>query len=316
MGTFSTNLLTRKDMILTLPFFFAAIVREACSADVSTGILISGGKYSEESVEVFDPSTGQSCALPSLPDRRVAHSSNNLTLCGGYYAMTSCITFSSGEWVTSHTLVKERYFHSSWDARDGRILLLGGGNQLTDTTTETITQGQVDSQPGFTLQHWTRDACTIDDQGTFILTGGAYSMETVSRYDDLGFLEDLPSLIIGRKSHACGAYLMANGTQALLVAGGYDKYTYAISKTEIMTTMGPAWELVVNNLPSVLFGLRSVNIGWDLYIIGGRDEVFDQEEVYQWIEEDWVKVGEMKEGRSDHAVSTILLVDEVMQYCT
>merc|ERR1712098_703917 len=269
--------LSCKDMILTIPFFFAAIVRDACSADVSTGILISGGKYSEESVEVFDPNTGQSCALPSLPDRRVAHSSNNLNLCGGYYAMTSCITFSSGEWVTSHTLVKERYFHSSWDAGDGRILLLGGGNQLTDTTTETITQGQVDSQPGFTLQHWTRDACTIDDQGTFILTGGAYSMETVSRYD---------------------------------------KYTYAISKTEIMTTTGPAWELVVNSLPSVLFGLRSVNIGWDLYIIGGRDEVFDQQEVYQWIEEDWVKVGEMKEGRSEHAVSTILLVDEVMQYCT
>ena len=62
-----------------------------------------------------------------------------------------------------------------------------------------------------------RDACVIDDQDTdtFITTGGSYSPQTVSRYDQLGFLEDLPSLNVGRKNHACGTYLMENGTQVL-----------------------------------------------------------------------------------------------------
>ena len=35
-------------------------------------------------------------------------------------------------------------------------MILGGGNQATDSTTEVITQEDYDSQPGFTLHTWTR----------------------------------------------------------------------------------------------------------------------------------------------------------------
>ena len=120
------------------------------------GILISGGQYSSDSVEVFNPSTGDSCVLPSLPDERNGHTMNNMTICGGYYSTSTCITFTSGVWVTSHVLVQDRYAHSSWGTKDGDIMILGGGNQATDTTTETITPGDYDSQPGFTLHTWTR----------------------------------------------------------------------------------------------------------------------------------------------------------------
>ena len=40
-------------------------------------------------------------------------------------------------------------------------------------------------------------------------------MQTVSRYGTQGFLEDLPSLNVGRYYHGCGAYLKDDGAQVL-----------------------------------------------------------------------------------------------------
>ena len=51
---------------------------------------------------------------------------------------------------------------------------------------------------------------------TVIISGGGgyYDKEKVSRYDALGFVEDLPSLVEGRSHHGCGSYLReADGTQ-------------------------------------------------------------------------------------------------------
>ena len=42
---------------------------------------------------------------------------------------------------------------------------------------------------------------------TFIITGGHYSIKAVTMYDDIGFLEELPSLNEGRWDHGCAAYL-------------------------------------------------------------------------------------------------------------
>ena len=39
------------------------------------------------------------------------------------------------------------------------------------------------------------------------------------------------------------------------------------------------------------------------------------DEVYKWTGNDWVEVGKMKKTRSDHAVFTIMLEEEVMQSC-
>jgi hypothetical protein len=45
-----------------------------------------------------------------------------------------------------------------------------------------------------------------------ILTGG-YGMNTVSRYGVLGWVEDLPSLVVGRYYHGCGSFFRGDGTQ-------------------------------------------------------------------------------------------------------
>ena len=84
------------------------------------GIIMSGGGgafSSVEAVEVFVPSTGLSCSLPALPDERYAHTMDSLLICGGYDYLTiatTCLSFTSGQWITSHTLVEERCDHTSW----------------------------------------------------------------------------------------------------------------------------------------------------------------------------------------------------------
>ena len=68
-----------------------------------------------------------------------------------------------------------------------------------------------------------RDACAIPDLITdsVIITGGLIigaklsnnAKQAVSRYDRMGWVEDLPQLIEGRYDHGCGAYLRDDGTQ-------------------------------------------------------------------------------------------------------
>ena len=45
------------------------------------------------------------------------------------------------------------------------------------------------------------------------ITGGIDTKTTVSRYGVLGWLEDLPSLVVGRWNHGCGSFFRADGTQ-------------------------------------------------------------------------------------------------------
>ena len=103
-------------------------------------------------MEVLNPTIGQSCLLPSLPDKRSYHTSAGLEICGGYDTRTSCITFSSsGEWVTSHTLLEKRHHHVSWDTEEGTIIM---GGEYSLTTTEIVRKGE-DSVPGFYLEYRT-----------------------------------------------------------------------------------------------------------------------------------------------------------------
>ena len=121
--------------------------------DTIPGILISGGVDTESSVEVLNPTTGKTCSLPSLPDQRGGHTSTGLTLCGGRDTRTSCITFSSGEWVTSHTLAGSRVYHSAW-MTNKNIILIGGWD--SGTTSETLIEGVASTEPGFKLKYDTR----------------------------------------------------------------------------------------------------------------------------------------------------------------
>merc|ERR1719430_3012103 len=306
-------------------FFIIGIVGKCCGSfplqnhtllQTGYGILISGGHLEYEartSIEVFDPSTGQSCALPSLDDQRSGHTMEGMTLCGGYYTKTSCITFSFGVWwETSHALVEARVDHNSWSTSAGTMLL---GGWYSPTSTETVMQGEYDGVPGFTLQYNTTHACSIPDKttDTLLITGGLNTTKTVSRYSGFGFLEDLPSLNNGRYNHGCGAYMREDGIQVYLVTGGYDGADY-LSSTEILPTSSSTWVLA-NALPKKMCCMKGLSLDGILYMTGGSDNSSEKDEVIAWIKDDWVEVGKMKMPRAFHALSPILMDDNALYFC-
>ena len=78
---------------------------------------------------------------------------DRLEICGGF-AETSwdnCITFTSGEWVTSHALAEKRRSHISWSTEAGVVLM--GGEYSSGMTSEMIIQGEYNGVPGFDM-HW------------------------------------------------------------------------------------------------------------------------------------------------------------------
>ena len=62
-----------------------------------------------------------------------------------------------------------------------------------------------------------REACSIQLDDKFIVTGGQYNMTTVSVYDIGGWVEDLPDLNDGRCNHGCGHYVDNNNDIVRLV---------------------------------------------------------------------------------------------------
>ena len=123
-----------------------------------TGLLISGGYEAETSVELFVPSTGQSCSLPNLPSKRSGHSMNGFYICGGNEDYDSpclvsnswfgetwrtenenctspgtvCVHFSSGQWqLAPQSFVKPRTGHMSWQTEKGLVLISGDYSYFT-----------------------------------------------------------------------------------------------------------------------------------------------------------------------------------------
>merc|ERR1739838_720789 len=167
------------------------------NAPMNTGIIISGGGSASNTVEVFIPGSGLGCTLPDLPNDRFGHSMDGLVLCGGGYSNigTNCLSFTSGQWNTSHTLLHSRYCHSSWMSEEGLVLIGGRGSP---TTTELLQDSN--SVPYFDLKYRTRYTCSIPDPATntVILTGGLETRTSpiVSRYGkDHGYVQSTEILV-------------------------------------------------------------------------------------------------------------------------
>ena len=123
-------------------------------------IIITGGDgpLSERlsTVEVLAVDGSFLCSLPDLPNDRRVHTQSGLIVCGGTSNVTekSCVTFSSGIWSQSHTLIHDRGLHSAWYSPAG-IMLMGGTNRYDREsiyTTEIIGNDDV-SHNSYTLRY-------------------------------------------------------------------------------------------------------------------------------------------------------------------
>ena len=110
-------------------------------------------------VEVLnEDGTPSYCFLPEMPDIKMDHTQSGLVACGSSaYSVSSsnrqtCITFSSGVWSESHTLINRRSWHTSWSSPIGIILMGGDHNDGISTTTELLTNNGV-SQNHFQLKY-------------------------------------------------------------------------------------------------------------------------------------------------------------------
>jgi len=308
----------------------------------SEAILVSGGlgamdnngvSLTADAVELILPKTGQFCSLPRLPFGLDSHSMDGLYLCGGTKVggptgerNLNCLNFSDGQWSLSASLQIGRSEHSSWQTDNG-IFLIGGTRGLVES--EFIPS---DGEPGymaFPIQYETMSSCAITDveshsvviAGGLFVEGGISNSDKVARYDEGGFVGDMPSLLVARHRHGCGSFFRDDGSQVLMVAGGLlaDQFT-SISSTEMLAPGSDSWTLATP-LPSARTGLVGVTVDNRLYMTGGSSggassEVTD--EILEWRDEEeaWGLGVWMELARTYHRASSVTIDENIMKYCT
>jgi len=196
-------------------------------------------------------------------------------------------------------------------------MLLGGGRAKT---TEVISS-DFNSKPSWDLKYKTRDACGVEVDDTFIITGGRdydapdYALNSVVRYNSQGESEVLPSLTVRRLNHACTSYLNGDRKRVVLVTGGYRGIGTAggsLDSTELMVDFKP-WRPSAN-LPSTRVGLRAASLDNKVFLFGGTNIWSDLDSIlsYEPDTDTWQKAGTMTLPRAYHAVAVF---PDVSQLC-
>ena len=116
-------------------------------------VLITGsGNSAGNTTELYQPSSGVSCSVGTLPVSRSLHTLESSGLmCGGYGAETSCLHWSpdTGIWEETLSLDVGRYLHVSWTP--GTDTYLMGG--YTSNRTTTLIKPDGTQEPGFDLKY-------------------------------------------------------------------------------------------------------------------------------------------------------------------
>ena len=219
---------------------------------VSPGLLVVGGSYSL-SVEWWSPdAAAPGCSLPPLPSYTGGGHTLDMvagTLLSCYNLTCLNLNLTLGQdnsivgWQEAVELNKTRKDHSSMVTSDG-LFLLGGWEAPSSTELLSITEEPEEEVEveGWALETGRKDHCSIQlDPTTIVLTGGfgTFDLTTLHLLTDTGLLDfTLPSLIMGRRKHACGAYSVdRDGTQVQYIL--LNSY-----KLNVFISWGCCWWLV------------------------------------------------------------------------
>ena len=122
--------------------------------------MIIGGKIARQlTIEVFNPTTGSSCDYGEESNGRQGHTMCNNMVCGGERwgapRATTCRKHNgdSSFPLLPLTTVEERSWHLCWGLQSGEVLLLGGGRDQTQDTTELISADGSSSSASFNLDY-------------------------------------------------------------------------------------------------------------------------------------------------------------------
>ena len=137
-------------------------------------------------------------------------------------------------------------------------------------------------------------ACSIPDPDTdtVLVTGGTFTLTTVSRYGKQGWIEDFSSrLRTGRFNHGCSSFLnhdnervkfnlflikhSFNKIQVFLVTGGLDSRNERLASTEVYRPSAGKWREVPGGaLPRPMWGLRVVTFNNKVLLFGEKIILF------------------------------------------
>ena len=200
------------------------VARQAstCSSparDSCPGLVVVGGLGALTSAEVWLPGPGEApCSLPSLSWSMYSHTLDSwqgrLIAC----YRDSCDQLTPSGWEQWKATLYSRVAHTSTVTPLG-LLLVGGLEYNTDTTTELLPWNEGGSREGFRLEDFWAYHCSIQvTDSTFALTGGQFTGSQVTEFslDSGGEVtsRELPRLLNDRAFHACGVY-MAGGDQVI-----------------------------------------------------------------------------------------------------
>ena len=142
---------------------------------VFAGILVTGGHNSVDNhyfisegsvarvrtlVEIIK-ADGSTCTMPELElPGRYSHTQTLFTACGGVDmdtsqlgGLTSCSTFTAGEWLPSHTMSSVgRMEHVAWQSPNG-TLLLGGRISYGEDSAELLSTTTFTTSATFTVPY-------------------------------------------------------------------------------------------------------------------------------------------------------------------
>jgi len=288
--------------------------------DVDQAIVVTGGSHLNSS-EVLHSDGTSMCTLPPMPDIKFGHSQSAFTACGGGEKESKkiCYTFREGRWETlNDQLELWPYEHASWMNENGDILLMGGFHGGIPVSRTELVFKDGSNARSYDAKYLTISTCTIEFSDSFIVTGGTSDHDHVSMYNATGWIRDYPKLSVGRKDHGCGFYVNDDMKMVLLVTGGVPVFEYEDTpSTEVFVEGASAWT-EGPSLPRALSGLRGVSVNNEVLMLGGgeyqTDVMYDVVQKFNPKIPSWTNVGKLAEGRADHAVSKVNLV-EAYKYC-
>jgi len=154
-----------------------------------------------------------------------------------------------------------------------------------------------------------------------VITGGEETLTTVSRYEESGWVSDMPSLNQGRKLHGCTAF-MSGGQKVLMVTGGTVDGLNFFDSTELLRP-DSGWQEITARLPRQMSGVRVNTVDNRVILSGGfDDDEFDDDleynynaDILEYTHSDgWRKIGTMRDGRGFHGTSLVEFKD-FERYC-
>ena len=129
-----------------------------CKQTVGLGFIIAGGLSGSllDTSEVFNPSTGNSCATGKLPQTREDTAMCNNMICGGNGSPEPDRTCELFDGISSFTrlpvtLVEKRDDLPCWGLNSGEVILFGGTENRR--TTERVSADGSSSSADFSLQY-------------------------------------------------------------------------------------------------------------------------------------------------------------------